>query len=302
MPVAAVRLTESAFTACGLALESVSTHDWAVTASSGRSLVSRIIDIHTHAWPDAVAEKAVATLTHGRHADRRLRRHRSRVAAARWTRVASTARSIQPVATKASQVRGINDWVATIGSKRIVGFGAMHPELEHPADEVARMAALGIRGFKLHPEHQAFAPDEPRMAAIYDAAVANDMTVLFHAGHDELHDTLRGTPESFVAVLEGYPGLRVVLAHLGGYRVWNHVAELLVGRDVYLDTAYTLGHLPDADFVEIVHAHGAEKILFGSDGPWTDAGAEIAWLRSLPLRQGVIDAVLGGNAERLLAR
>jgi len=29
--------------------------------------------------------------------------------------------------------------------------------------------------------------------------------------------------------------------------------------------------------------------------------AEIAWLRSLPLADGVIDAVLGGNAERLLA-
>ena len=59
-----------------------------------------------------------------------------------------------------------------------------------------------------------------------------------------------------------------------------------MGRDVYLDTAYTLGHLPDADFVEIVHAHGAEKVLFGSDGPWTDAGAEIAWLRGLPLASG----------------
>ena len=50
-----------------------------------------------------------------------------------------------------------------------------------------------------------------------------------------------------------------------------------------------------------MHAHGAEKVLFGSDGPWTDPAAEIAWLRSLPLAEGVIEAVLGGNAERLLA-
>jgi predicted TIM-barrel fold metal-dependent hydrolase len=127
------------------------------------------------------------------------------------------------------------------------------------------------------------------------------MTILFHAGADEVHTTLHGTPESFANVLDGFPGLRVVLAHLGGYRVWNHVAELLVGRDVYLDTAYTLGHLPDADFVEIVRAHGAERVMFGSDGPWTDAKAEIAWLRRLPLAEGVIEAILGENAERLLA-
>ena len=163
------------------------------------------------------------------------------------------------------------------------------------------MATLGLRGFKLHPEHQAFAPDEPRMAAIYDAAVVHDMTVLFHAGRDEFHDTLRGTPQSFAAVLDGYPGMRVVLAHLGGYQVWRDVAEVLVGREVFIDTAYTLGHLPDDDFVEIVRSHGTERVLFGSDGPWTDAGAEIAWLRGLPFADGAIDDILGGNAERLLA-
>jgi predicted TIM-barrel fold metal-dependent hydrolase len=94
--------------------------------------------------------------------------------------------------------------------------------------------------------------------------------------------------------------MRVVLAHLGGYQLWDRVAAMLVGREVYFDTAYTLGHLPDADFVEIVRAHGHERVLFGSDGPWTDAGAEIAWLRGLPFADGVIDSVLGGNAEQLL--
>ena len=261
--------------------------------------LSRIIDIHAHAWPDAVAEKAVTSLTEGSALTP------SYDGTVRGLLGAMDASGVdcsvvQPVATKASQVRGINDWAASITSARIVGFGAMHPELDDPRTEIARMASLGLRGFKLHPEHQAFAPDEPRMGPVYEAAVEHDMTVLFHAGEDELHETLHGTPESFAAVLDGYPELRVVLAHLGGYRVWNRVAEVLVGRDVYLDTAYTLGHLPDADLVEIVHAHGAEHILFGSDGPWTDASAEIAWLRGLPFAKGVVDAVLGGNAERLL--
>lgn len=259
----------------------------------------RIIDIHTHAWPDAVAPAAIASLqrlgTLTAFYDGTISGLRASMAA---NGVDTSV--VQPVATKASQVVSINDWAAAVSGGGVVVFGAMHPEFDDPAGEIARMAAMGIRGIKLHPEHQTFAPDEPRLEPIYEAAAAHDLILFFHAGADELHETVRGTPESFVAVLDAYPDLRVVLAHLGGYRVWNHVAELLVGRDVYLDTAYTLGHLPDADFVEIVHAHGAEKILFGSDGPWTEPAAEVAWLSRLPLSEGVAEAVLGGNAQRLL--
>jgi predicted TIM-barrel fold metal-dependent hydrolase len=260
----------------------------------------KIIDIHAHAWPDAVAPNAIASLE-----------RRGTLSAfydgtvdgliGSMERSGVAASVVQPVATKASQVPGINDWAASISGHGVIAFGAMHPEVEDPAVEIARMASLGLRGMKLHPEYQTFAPDEPRLAPVYEAAVAHDMTVFFHAGADAVQETVRGTPRAFSAVLEGFPQMRVVLAHLGGFRVWNDVAEVLVGRNVFLDTAFTLGHLPDADFVEIVHAHGAEKVLFGSDGPWTDPATEIAWLRSLPLADGVIEAVLGGNAQRLLA-
>jgi predicted TIM-barrel fold metal-dependent hydrolase len=259
-----------------------------------------IIDVHTHAWPDAVASKAVPALM----SKGTLNAFYDGTVAGLLGEMERTGVDVsvmQPVATKPAQVVGINDWAASIASTRMVPFGAMHPDIDDPVAEIARMAGLGLRGMKLHPEHQDFAPDEPRLAPIYEAAEAHNMTILFHAGHDELHETLRGTPESFAHVLDTHPDLRVVLAHMGGYRVWNHVAEVLVGRNVYLDTAYTLGHLPDAEFVEIVRAHGPERILFGSDGPWTDAKAEIAWLRRLPLAAGVADAILGGNAEKLLA-
>jgi uncharacterized protein len=261
----------------------------------------RVIDVHTHAWPDPVADKAVSSLmrlgTLTAHYDGTITG-----LLAEMDRCEVSASIVQPVATKASQVAGINDWAASIGSERIIPFGAMHPDLENPTAEIARMASLGLRGMKLHPEHQAFAPDEARMAPMYEAAIAHDMTVYFHAGRDELHESMHGTPEAFAAALDAFPDMRVVLAHLGGYRVWDQVARLLAGRDVYFDTAYTLGHLPDAQFVEIARAHGIERVMFGSDGPWTDAAAEIAWLRRLPFSAGELEAILGGNAEKLLAR
>jgi predicted TIM-barrel fold metal-dependent hydrolase len=259
-----------------------------------------IIDMHSHAWPDAVAAKAVPALSAKGTLTPRYDGTVSGLVA-EMDRCGIDVSVMQPVATKASQVIGINDWAASIASSRVIPFGAMHPELEDPRAEIARMSTLGLRGMKLHPEHQSFAPDAAHLAAIYDAALEYDMTVFFHAGHDELHDTIHGTPQSFATVLDAYPDLRVVLAHMGGYRVWNEVARILAGRDVYLDTAYTLGHLPDDEFVEIVNAHGPSRVLYGSDGPWTDAAAEIAWLRRLPFADGVCEQILGDNAARLLA-
>lgn len=259
----------------------------------------RIIDFHAHAFADSLAPKAIPTLEargdltaryDGTVADLIKAMDRNGVAVS----------VIQPVATRPGQVAAINDWAASLASERIVAFGAMHPDLPHPASEMARMRELGLKGFKLHPEHQEFAPDDPRMAAIYSSAAEHGMIVLFHAGADVIHETVRGAPDSFARVLDAWPELTAVLAHLGGFREWEGVAEHLVGRDVWLDTAYTLGHLPAAEFVRIVRAHGVDRVLFGSDGPWTDSAEEIALLRSSGLTDEELEGVLGRNAERLL--
>jgi predicted TIM-barrel fold metal-dependent hydrolase len=50
-----------------------------------------------------------------------------------------------------------------------------------------------------------------------------------------------------------------------------------------------------------VRAHGVDRVMFGSDGPWTDPAVEIAHLKSLPLKPVELRAILGGNAECFLA-
>jgi hypothetical protein len=162
------------------------------------------------------------------------------------------------------------------------------------------MASLGLKGFKMHPEHQDFEPHDPRLDPIWHAAVEHGMIVLFHAGADVIHPSVRGTAQSFARLMDAWPELRVILAHLGGFRQWQQVAEHIQGRDVYLDTAYTLGHLPDSEFVELVRAHGADRVLFGSDGPWTDAAFEVAHLSSLGFSEEELTGILGDNAQRML--
>ncbi len=263
-------------------------------------MTTRIIDFHTHVFPDEVAAKAIPALVaeiaggHPTYYDGTVGG-----LLAQMDEVGISASVLAPVATKPMQVESVNDWTASQASERIVPFGAMHPDYPDPASEIARMRALGMRGFKMHPEYQEFEPHEERMDTIHAAARENDMIILYHAGVDIGIPTLRGTPESFARVLDEWSDLRIVLAHMGSFDLWDDVERLLVGRNVWFDTSYSLGHLPDEQFARIAREHGVERVLFGSDGPWTDPAAEMAQLREL-FHADELAVIMGGNAAALL--
>jgi predicted TIM-barrel fold metal-dependent hydrolase len=262
----------------------------------------RIIDVHTHVWTDRLAPAAISAVGAQGHIAAHYDGTVSGLLAAMDLAKIDTSVTL-PVAIRPGQVRTINDWAATfVGHERIVPFGAMHPDFPDPAKEIARMRKHGLTGFKMHSEYQEFEPQEPRMEPIYEAAIRNDMTVYFHSGGDVAFTSVRGTPKAFAEVLDVWPELRAVLAHMGGFRQWKAVPGRIAGRPVWLDTAYTLGHMPDEEFVELARAHGVDRVMFGSDGPWTDAAEEIAHLKSLPFKPAELHAILGGNAERFLAR
>lgn len=257
-----------------------------------------VVDIHTHVFPPAVAARAVTGLVDKAG----LKPHYDGTPAgllAAMDRAGVNVSVLCPVATKADQVEGINDWTASLASERFVPFGAMHPDYKDPVREVERMVSLGIRGIKLHPEFQDFDPAEDRMQPLYRAAARHDLPILFHAGEDPNYETVRGVPTTFRRVIDAHPELTIILAHLGGYRVWEDVAEHLLGERIYLDTAYTF-ELPADEVAAIVREHGTDRVLFGSDGPWTDAGTEIAELRELGLPGDDVERILWRNAAELL--
>jgi len=261
-----------------------------------------IIDVHTHAFADAVAPGAMRVL----EAEAGFPGSFDGTVGGLLREMDDAGVSVsvvQPVATKPSQVGKINDWAATLEGDtggRVIGFGAMHPDLDDAPAEIERMAALEIRGFKMHPEYQEFSPDEERLDPLLHAARDAGLVVLFHAGADIALPTVLGTPAAFARMAERHQGLRVILAHMGGYELWDEVAECLIGSDVNLDTSYTLGHLADDAFLSLVRAHGAHRVVFGSDAPWTRIGEEIDLLRALPLSEDELHAILSANAAALL--
>lgn len=259
----------------------------------------KIIDMHAHVFPDAIAPAAIKALE-GKEGVEAFYDGTLDGLTAAMDRAGISRSLVAPVALKPSQVSSINDWITGLPQERIIPFGAMHPDFAEPAAELARLADRGVRGFKLHSQNQDFSPDDPKMAPVYEAAIEAGMIILFHAGGFVVDEGVTARPEAFARMLDAYPGLICILAHMGSYLYWDEVREHLCGRDVYLDTAYTPGHLPDDALLALMRDHGIEKILFGSDGPWTDASAEIAHLRAMGLTDTEQQALFAGNAEHLL--
>jgi predicted TIM-barrel fold metal-dependent hydrolase len=73
-----------------------------------------------------------------------------------------------------------------------------------------------------------------------------------------------------------------------------------VGSGVWLDTSYTVGHIPDGLLREILLGHRPDRLLFGSDSPWVDQGTALAQIEELGLPPALEARILGANAKQLL--
>ena len=259
-----------------------------------------IVDVHTHAFPDFLAHRAVSRLT-----------EMGKTRAYLSGTVADLLRSMDragievsvvcSVATAPEQFDAILRWSGEIAGPRLVPFPSVHPRSREPLREVAAVAAAGLRGIKLHPEYQGFFIDDPSLEGLYRAAEDAGLVVLFHAGYDiGFPDSDRSSPARIARVQESFPALRIIASHLGGFRQWEEVLRTLAGGDTYLDTGYVFGRIPGGLLREILAAHRRDRLLFGSDSPWADQGESVAEIRALGLDAGLEEMILSSNARALL--
>ena len=102
---------------------------------------------------------------------------------------------------------------------------------------------------------------------------------------------------------------------MGGWRQWQEAAELLAMRDLYIDTAFSIGKMvqdthyySDEELMllshdgakKIISAFGADHVLFGTDSPWSDQKTAIDDILKLSIADDVKEKILHKNAEVLL--
>ncbi len=280
-----------------------------------------IIDIHTHTFPDKIADATVAHLSSVSHTVPFTHAKNSELTES--MRRAGIDRSVVlPVATAARQVEKLNSYSAAMNEHTeetgILYFGAMHPEYEGYREELSRLVSLGIRGIKLHPVYQGVDLDDVRFLRIIDRAAELGLTVLTHAGLDVGYPgVVRCSPQMCRHVVDEVGRFKFVAAHMGGWRNWDEVPECLAGTGTMIDTSFSLGKMEPLDdgyykteedlrlmtpeeFVSLVRAIGAEQVLFGTDCPWGGQQETMDAFRALDLTEEEKTAILGGNAAKLL--
>lgn len=266
-----------------------------------------IIDFHTHIFPEKIAAKTVAMLAERSSTEPSTDATRDGLLAS--MREAGIDLSvILPVVTKPSQFDSINAFAAEINKERgLISFGGIHPDSEDIEEKLDFLADAGFRGIKLHPDYQGVFVDDERYIRIIKHAVSLGLCVILHAGLDAgLPDPIHCPPDRSAKMLDAvYPdGVidepLIVFAHSGGHAQPEEVKEHLCGKNVWFDLAYTLGNRPLEETADIIRTHGADRILFGTDSPWSSQPRDVALMEKLGLTEEEKEKILWRNAAGIL--
>ena len=264
------------------------------------------ICFHSHCFPSSLAPRAVAALAE----------HAKRVGMAPHTdgTVAGTLQYLRSadidatlicnVATNPHQEHKVNDFaiaLATAGNG-IFSAGSIHPDSEDPEGEMDRLWAAGICGLKIHPDYVGVAVDDPRYDRIFSLAEERGFFVVTHTGFDPISpERIYATAQGLLRVVQKHPSMTLIAAHMGGIKQSRDVLELLVGTPIWFDTSLSaLRNEEQEDLRLILKEHPADRILFGTDTPWSFPKEEIAFLEDSGLSERALDAVFEKNAKKLL--
>lgn len=180
---------------------------------------------------------------------------------------------------------------------RLHGFARLHPGYGEQAIQLLRTAVteLGFVGLKLHPVSTLSHPSGADTIALVREAARLGVPVLFHCGDEPMT-----TPYQIAPLARVCPDAQIILAHMGGY---YHVDDAIAAAEqipnLYLETsAVPYPH----KIREAVQRIGADRVIFGSDGPVCPPVLELEKVRLAGLTAQEASQVLGGNINRLLGR
>lgn len=263
--------------------------------------MANVIDFHTHAFPDALAERAVTALE-AQPGNAKAVLDGTLGALERSMDAAGIATSVVAcIATKPEQFPSILKWCTSIASDRFVPFPSVHPFDPEAPSRIDAVREAGLKGIKLHPYYQGFEMDDPRLVPIYERLQDSGLLHLSHTGFDTAFPRIRKCDaERVLRLLDRFPRLRLVTSHMGGWQDWGESRKHLVGRPIYMEISYSLEFLSDDEAREILLGHPKEYLLFGTDSPWSDQSKAVERVRSLGLGAEREAALFHDNAARLL--
>jgi predicted TIM-barrel fold metal-dependent hydrolase len=265
----------------------------------------QIIDSHCHIWPEKVAQKAKDFLEQAFNhkmidlpvADNLLK----------YMDEAGISKSVvSSVASRPDQVISINNWLFSIKNERFIPFASMHPfyyefaGMKAFTDEMKRIKD-NASGIKLQAEFQKFYIDDQKAFPVYETLQELNLPVIFHCGIElSSPGEVRSSPDRMIKVLEKFPEMKVIGAHMGGFMMWEEVLEKLAGKNIYFDTSDSIRAMKPELLSGFFQKHGFDKIIYGSDFPMQIPKEETDFIKNLSVSEENKHKILSLNIARLL--
>jgi len=193
----------------------------------------------------------------------------------------------------------------------MIPFASIDPARGKAAVRQARklVTEFGMRGFKFHPNVQAFYPNDRVVYPLYEAIEELGVPTVFHTGQSGIGAGARGgggirlkysSPLFLDDVAADFPDLPIVLAHPSF--PWQDEALAVATHKplVHIDlSGWSPKYFPP-QLTQYANTLLQDKVLFGSDYPLITPDRWLADFDALPIKPEVRPKILKDNAVRLL--
>jgi uncharacterized protein len=200
--------------------------------------------------------------------------------------------------------------VAAANPDVVIPFASVDPARPGAAAEVRRLIAdHGVRGFKFHPNMQAFYPNDAQAYPLYEAIAEAGLPALFHTGHSGIGSGLPGgggirlkysNPIYVDDVAADFPEMPIVLAHPSFPWQDEALSIAMHKPEVYIDlSGWSPKYFPP-QLIQYTNTLLKRQVLFGSDYPMITPDRWLRDFERLDIHDDVRPLVLKENAARLL--
>lgn len=258
-----------------------------------------LIDIHTHIYPDKIAQKATESVREFYGLEGSVQMNGTvDMLLQRGAEAGIDKFVVLPVSNAPGRVRHINEFLLEQYKNHdcFIGFGTVHAAMENIADEAEWILSNGLKGIKMHPDSQCFNIDDPRLFPVYEA-VQDKIPMILHMG-DPRYDFSH--PRRLREILKLFPRLQVIAAHFGGYSMPAEAKEILWDTDCVFDISSAMMFMEPGEPERYINCYGAERMAYGTDYPLWDPVTEVERFHRLNLTSDQFDQISHKTAERIL--
>lgn len=258
----------------------------------------QIIDIHTHIYPDEIAQKATDSVKNFYGIGGSNMNGTESMLLNRGRKAGISKFVILPVAIRPDRVQSINNFILQRSNENpdLIPFGTVHAAMDDIVEETERLLAAGVKGIKMHPDSQQFSIDDPRLFPMYEA-ICGKVPVLLHMGD---HRFDYSHPTKLRKILDMFPGLSAIAAHFGGYGMYDIACQQLKDTDCIMDISSSMMFMDEGVAEHYINVYGAERMAYGTDYPMWDPVEEVQRFLALKITDEQKEQIAHKTAERIL--